>query len=389
MLNSKIFRKIFLFTAVFLIAHSFSSPTKAQIMDSSSMGEFAIGDHTCSYFGEDIPSNITTFASTNDATTIINNIIAVSGLAQNFQIRSGGVPNAAAVVQDNKRFILYNQSFMIQTRRQTGSQWGPISIMAHEVGHHLNGDTLDGLGSRPAKELKADYFSGFILQKLGSDIQDAQLAMSQLGSQTGSNTHPARHDRLAAIAAGWAASCEQSDSCDDVSVPDPGPVSDIEPNSCRWANDNECDEPGLCSVGTDTNDCRIPQDVSNGCRYANDGECDEPDLCDPGTDTNDCRGPIDVSNSCAYANDDECDEPDLCDPGTDTDDCRPISPNSCRWANDGECDEPNLCDIGTDVNDCRSVDQGNSCQYANDGECDVPNLCEAGTDNNDCHSSGG
>lgn len=27
------------------------------------------------------------------------------------------------------------------------------------------------------------------------------------------------------------------------------------PNSCRFANDNVCDEPSVCSAGTDTNDC--------------------------------------------------------------------------------------------------------------------------------------
>ena len=27
-------------------------------------------------------------------------------------------------------------------------------------------------------------------------------------------------------------------------------------NSCTWANDGECDEPNVCSPGTDTNDCR-------------------------------------------------------------------------------------------------------------------------------------
>ena len=92
---------------------------------------------------------------------------------------------------------------------------------------------------------------------------------------------------------------------------------------------------------------------ANSCRFANDGECDEPDMCAPGTDTNDCRSS--VANSCEYANDGECDEPDLCDPGTDTNDCTPLRMSGgdrCRWANDGECDEPDLCPPGTDTSDC-------------------------------------
>ena len=53
-------------------------------------------------------------------------------------------------------------------------------------------------------------------------------------------------------------------------------------NSCKHANDGECDEPNICARGTDTNDC------ANACKYANDGECDEPNVCPQGTDTNDC-----------------------------------------------------------------------------------------------------
>lgn len=68
-------------------------------------------------------------------------------------------------------------------------------------------------------------------------------------------------------------------------------------NSCPWANDGECDEPGigtgLCDPGTDSNDCaRILADPANSCRWAFDGECDEPGIgtgfCDAGTDTADC-----------------------------------------------------------------------------------------------------
>ena len=64
-------------------------------------------------------------------------------------------------------------------------------------------------------------------------------------------------------------------------------------NSCTYANDGECDEPGTwaagaasgitaCNSGTDYSDC------NNACRYRNDGECDEPNYCRSGTDCLDC-----------------------------------------------------------------------------------------------------
>ena len=106
-------------------------------------------------------------------------------------------------------------------------------------------------------------------------------------------------------------------------------------NSCPWAFDGECDEPGIgtgvCAAGTDTYDCYgVAFDWSNSCPWAFDGECDEPGIgtgvCLPGTDTFDCGFvSFDWSNSCPWAFDGECDEPEIgtgvCLPGTDTFDC--------------------------------------------------------------------
>ncbi len=106
-------------------------------------------------------------------------------------------------------------------------------------------------------------------------------------------------------------------------------------NSCPWAFDGECDEPGIgtgvCAAGTDTFDCwGVAFDWSNSCPWAFDGECDEPGIgtgaCLPGTDTFDCGfASFDWSNSCPWAFDGECDEPiigtGVCLPGTDTFDC--------------------------------------------------------------------
>jgi hypothetical protein len=57
-------------------------------------------------------------------------------------------------------------------------------------------------------------------------------------------------------------------------------------NSCQYAFDSECDEPSLCALGTDTNDCRNAGPDS--CLYANDGACQGLDFCLPGSDTTDC-----------------------------------------------------------------------------------------------------
>ncbi|WP_068302595.1 serine protease [Pararhodobacter sp. CCB-MM2] len=170
-------------------------------------------------------------------------------------------------------------------------------------------------------------------------------------------------------------------------------LASAQANTCHWANDNECDEPryngtGACENGTDANDCRteaaawqrlmdaVPQDIrlqlgDDTCRWANDRECD--DIRFGGTGA--------------------------CTPGTDASDCRALaigSDDSCRWANDGECDDPGIgtgaCISGTDRTDCAAVEmmrnRSNSCATSFNNICEEPGSgqgsCAAYTDTADC-----
>lgn len=159
--------------------------------------------HMCSYYGEEITGDITTFKSGATAEKVIAKIMSTIGLKANFELRAADVPNAAAVMLNGKRFILYNPDFMDKINVSTGTNWAAISILAHEIGHHLNGHTLDNVGSRPQTELDADEFSGFVLHKLGASLPDAQVVMALISSPNGSKTHPPKRDRLTFIANGW------------------------------------------------------------------------------------------------------------------------------------------------------------------------------------------
>lgn len=143
------------------------------------------------------------FASEKEAKEMIDLIVNVVGLKSNFEIKSGRVDNAAAVIYNGKRYILYNPIFISQVKDATRTDWSGLSIVAHEVGHHLNGHTLLGSGSTPAIELEADEFSGFVLRRLGATLQESQLAMRVISGEKGSPTHPGRSKRLAAIQSGW------------------------------------------------------------------------------------------------------------------------------------------------------------------------------------------
>lgn len=140
----------------------------------------------------------------SQAAGIIREITEAVGLQPRFELRATTlVPNAAAVVYGGKRFLLYNPTFLASVNRAGHTDWAGISILAHEMGHHLNGHTLRGGGSQPQDELEADEFSGFVLRRLGASLAQAQAALAAVSDDQGSVTHPGRRLRLAAISQGW------------------------------------------------------------------------------------------------------------------------------------------------------------------------------------------
>jgi len=109
-------------------------------------------------------------------------------------------------------------------------------------------------------------------------------------------------------------------------------------DSCQWANDGECDDPGLgtgaCTQGTDYSDCRrlATNSEDDSCQWASDGECDEPHFgtgaCTQGTDRSDCGEVSHLrfqTDTCTTAFDGTCDEPEIgtgsCETRTDRADC--------------------------------------------------------------------
>lgn len=135
---------------------------------------------------------------------VLREITDVVGLKPRFQLRATSeVENAAAVVYNGQRYLLYNPQFVATVNRAGRTDWAGTSILAHEMGHHLNGHTLTGRGSNPADELEADEFSGFVLRKMGASLAEAQAAMAIISEEAASATHPGRAQRLTAISTGW------------------------------------------------------------------------------------------------------------------------------------------------------------------------------------------
>jgi len=175
-------------------------------------GEFITLAYTFGGFADNSSTQLTVRAYRPNATALqmVQDILSFNSIpTRSFRvIESPNTANAEAGMKESgpgslERVILYNPQFMEGVTRSTKTPWGAYSIMAHEIGHHLAGHTLQPGGSRPPLELEADYFSGGTLARMRATLDEAVAAMKQLGSPTGSATHPARNDRIAAITKGW------------------------------------------------------------------------------------------------------------------------------------------------------------------------------------------
>ncbi|OON69246.1 hypothetical protein [Hymenobacter sp. CRA2] len=157
---------------------------------------------------------------------VLREITNVVGLKPRFELRATTeVDNAAAVVYGGKRYLLYNPNFVAAVNRAGHTDWAGISILAHEMGHHLNGHTLQGGGSNPADELEADEFSGFVLRKMGASLAESQTALAVVSQDYDSRTHPGRPTRLAAIGRGWQQANQQILTSNTSAVPSAQPLA--------------------------------------------------------------------------------------------------------------------------------------------------------------------
>ena len=149
------------------------------------------------------------FSADEDAEIAVDEIMDVIGLQKNFTIQEcPNINNAVAKNIENSsgytvRYILYDNDFFNNMDTKAGSDWAAISILAHEIGHHLNGHALNNERSNHEYELDADYFSGLVLAKMGATLEETQSAINTFRYEKATSTHPAKIDRLNEIERGW------------------------------------------------------------------------------------------------------------------------------------------------------------------------------------------
>ena len=154
--------------------------------------------------GDSLINKSYTVDSKKEAEEIVARIVSYTGLTQNFEVvENSGIKNAQAYIKKGKRYIEYNPKFMLRVKDRTKSDWGAISVLAHEIGHHLSGHTLIKRKRKPQEEVDADRFSGFILHQMGATLEEAKLSIANVNLSSDPTKYPPKTERLIAITLGW------------------------------------------------------------------------------------------------------------------------------------------------------------------------------------------
>lgn len=198
-------------------AEAGEAPAAGALSEAEVAAEVAATLRACSYDGApvDLREDVLGTQPPRDCADMVERIMGFTGLPPNFVVGEAPIPNAAATIlldaqRIPHRVIAFNPRFIDEVGRATGSAvWAPMSIMAHEIGHHLSGHTITAGGSQPPIELEADKFSGFVLYKMGAPLAEASRAIETIVPLQDGPTHPGRERRVAAVREGWMQACEQ------------------------------------------------------------------------------------------------------------------------------------------------------------------------------------
>ena len=163
----------------------------------------------------EVQKSLKGFAADKEADDALDEILAVIGAAKNFYlIPCDEINNALALTYKGERFILYDKDFIDRINKAT-NDWSGKFILAHEVGHHINGHTRDFLiasvlddqtkEKQREEELEADEFAGFIVAKLGAKYNQIKELINTIAPEKDDkySTHPNRSKRLEAIKKGF------------------------------------------------------------------------------------------------------------------------------------------------------------------------------------------
>jgi uncharacterized protein (TIGR02145 family) len=190
------------------------------------------------------------FVSETEVDNLVSEMLSRFGARNRYIIIScPQVDNCQAVLYKGRPYILFNPDFLQSVKRLNFSSsnlpslqerdWAALTILAHELGHHINNHLINPLPDATARdmELEADQTAGFIIYMMGGEVND-MLPAYQKSPEQGSYTHPPRRARTEALEKGFrdaAARFPRSRPVDPKPVParttDPSRPTDIDGNA--------------------------------------------------------------------------------------------------------------------------------------------------------------
>lgn len=183
-------------------------------------------------------SQFYSFVDNREAIEYVQKLMDLAGLPMNFIVSEcSGIQNAFAYTYDGVQYIFYGNEFL-KSLNFNSNDIGSITVLAHEIGHHLAGhtsansyinqycvnvpcneqsqDCLDALEISRKRELQADRFAGYIMYKFGSSLSETQeafrLLLNNQDYDDECSTHPTLSKRLNAIKEGYNKAKKQEDS---------------------------------------------------------------------------------------------------------------------------------------------------------------------------------
>lgn len=165
-------------------------------------------------FSKQTPDSLCNLVSTENkfvsskAFNQVKSIVDQIGLPQNFVlIQCSKIENAFAVTSElGIRYIVIDKDWI----SSSSNHWLVLGVLAHEIGHHLCGHTINksvsSFTERQSMELEADRFAGFVLKRLGASKEQALIAINTIvpTEQINKNsTHPSKSKRVGAILSGF------------------------------------------------------------------------------------------------------------------------------------------------------------------------------------------
>ncbi len=163
-------------------------------------------NNACSYDRRINDERILITEPKEETKDLMEQIFEYSGLYT--EIKTYGINTndiGISLILDGKRYILLNEKLLNSLQKSDKNYWPTLSVIAHEIGHHLVGHTLYNEISKSnyvyqdwEKEWIADFFSGYILSKMGASLGEAISGIKKMipedyyRNKPGKATHPDR-----------------------------------------------------------------------------------------------------------------------------------------------------------------------------------------------------